>query len=777
MNPLKHKLANEWMRQDDASPEEALDTWNTMEAEFKVNRAMAQAPLAEDLEPGSLRDEMLKGFDPSQETHEEYLQRINLDRPFNAAHGGFAGQLVRNTVDGSRPGYSGLPAFVSTDPRSKSKPYRVKVKPNEKLGREGFEGKFSSLKKAKAKAAEFTSGTDVIIKTRNKRYKKIKELVEEANRGSKVVTMKELAEKVGIPSRDQNFARQLKNFNVPKLEGVPDKVQKEFFKIIKNPDLPIEEAFSLVKKISEKTGVGVSKVSEHLLKLPEYKESNKMLKTLAQVEFQKKITGKGFTLGDFAEIIEGKKNVPKLQVSNISTPEKFIIDSAMRHNQQGGDKIKFIKKPGDIDKKGNLITHRDAEFGYKGKRHSYFSLLKEGRKLDDFKEVYKVADEMNDLLGREVVHPKTKETVLFKDLMKESYNKGAGYTYSRAPYDIDHFKSVKDEPFKNLRVIPRRINTSEGILSNLADSAKKGFLPTAGDLYSPERVEFYRKKMGYEFTKDINKLFDDELKLADDILIKGRVLRKPLDIAKDHVMQKIINIGCPGKAAGGRISFDIGGSTACITRGLEKLKNPTNLSPGDQANIRALKEMGKGAKGARTFGQMARLLSKVGIGGELAFGGLFALTDYAGGANKQEILSNFTYGLAGKSMDEQLKEKDELYGRPKEIISGFTSLQDMLKREETQPIGRMSLKPGAIDQQTTVLKEKMQPFMRGPRNEEFEYDLFAQQEAADAKALLDFEKEKAERKLKRDALSEFDEEAFAYRGYAEGGLASLMKKW
>ena len=379
---------------------------------------------------------------------------------------------------------------------------------------------------------------------------------------------------------------------------------------------------------------------------------------------------------------------------------------------------------------------------------------------------------MNDLLGREVVHPKTKEKVLFKDLMKESYNKGAGYTYTRTPYDIDHFKSVKDEPFKNLRVIPRRINTSEGILSNLADSAKKGFLPKAAGLYSPERVKVYRKKMGYEFTKDINKLFDDELKLADDILIKGRVLRKPLDIAKDHVMQKIINIGCPGKAAGGRINFDVGGSTACITRGLEKLKNPTNLSPGDQANITKLKEMGKGAKGARTFGNMARVLAKAGIGGELAFGGLFAVTDYAGGANKQEILSNFTYGLAGKSMDEQLKEKDPLYGRPKEIIGGFTSLQDMLKREEAKSIGKMSLKPGAIKQQTTVLEEKMKPFIK---EGEFDYGLFSKQEAADAQAEIDFAKEKARKKLKREALSEFDEEAFAYRGYMGGGIVGIRK--
>jgi len=130
-------------------------------------RNMNQASLADDLEPGPLKDEMLKGFDPSQETYEEYLQRINLERPFNMNQGGrigFArgspgadmqeilnaykeykrshhrgkrrspiipfkkffeiyapenmaeggragyndGQLVTPSVDGSRPGYSGV---------------------------------------------------------------------------------------------------------------------------------------------------------------------------------------------------------------------------------------------------------------------------------------------------------------------------------------------------------------------------------------------------------------------------------------------------------------------------------------------------------------------------------------------------------------------------------------------------------------------------------------------------------------------------------------------
>ena len=75
MNPLKHKMANEWMRQDDATPQEALDTWNAMEAEFKANRAMLQEPRF-----------MAQGG------------RIGYED----------GQLVAPTVDGSRPGYSGV---------------------------------------------------------------------------------------------------------------------------------------------------------------------------------------------------------------------------------------------------------------------------------------------------------------------------------------------------------------------------------------------------------------------------------------------------------------------------------------------------------------------------------------------------------------------------------------------------------------------------------------------------------------------------------------------
>jgi hypothetical protein len=60
-------------------------------SKFQEPRIMDQAALVDDLEPGSLKDEMLKDFDPSQETYEEYLQRKNLERPFNMNQGGRIG--------------------------------------------------------------------------------------------------------------------------------------------------------------------------------------------------------------------------------------------------------------------------------------------------------------------------------------------------------------------------------------------------------------------------------------------------------------------------------------------------------------------------------------------------------------------------------------------------------------------------------------------------------------------------------------------------------------
>jgi len=64
-------------------------------------RPAQEAKLVDDLEPGSLKDELLKDFDPSQETYEEYLRRKSLERKKLAIGGGeFVGEKLPNNREG-----------------------------------------------------------------------------------------------------------------------------------------------------------------------------------------------------------------------------------------------------------------------------------------------------------------------------------------------------------------------------------------------------------------------------------------------------------------------------------------------------------------------------------------------------------------------------------------------------------------------------------------------------------------------------------------------------
>ena len=85
------------------------------------------------------------------------------------------------------------------------------------------------------------------------------------------------------------------------------------------------------------------------------------------------------------------------------------------------------------------------------------------------------------------------------------------------------------------------------------------------------------------------------------------------------------------------------------------------IQQGDDAAIAKLNKLGKGMnafKGAAKFTGWG-LLTELGIAAPLA------AVDYAKGANKDEIISNATYGLFGKSEDEQLREKYSDYGQAK----------------------------------------------------------------------------------------------------------------
>ena len=371
---------------------------------------------------------------------------------------------------------------------------------------------------------------------RNAQTSLFKTLVKEANDGLKLVERRDLKILAGM-SPAQAASEQAWNV---KLDKARDKVKKAFNKLSNATDTPVEELFDFTSKVAKETGVSVNETSRYLTKLPEYKKFKPVINLLNLPQSKAAISGKKLTLGDLVDRIENRGLTSGMSTSIGNTPENFIIRSALRHTEQGGDKIRFVKKPGTITRAGDYITVTDAEFNYKGKNYNYDTLAARGRKIPEFKEVYKVFDDYNTNMSKLVDHPVTGKKVKFSTLMKEAYNKGAGYSYFRTPYAIDHIKSVKTEPFSNLRILPHRINTGAGGIDRLITMSSKGVLsPEKTSLYTPEFKEKSLSKIGYNFLKTPTQLVEDELKLAKDILTKDRKLRTPAKIAVESFINKV----------------------------------------------------------------------------------------------------------------------------------------------------------------------------------------------------------------------------------------------
>jgi len=756
----------------------------------------------------------------------EFDQRIkNLSPPAKepefAADGGRIGQLVRNTVDGSRPGYADKKSSWNLGKGNTGIPHLYRNRGSGGYGKgflvKGQRGKIEVLKYFTAdefeEAKAFAKKTEeklakIPVETRHLSGQKLTIANQYAEdffgKGKEYKTLN-LTQRARIKAkmfrREGKFSKK-SMFDLPSATN-QEKIKNAFpdvefdFKPGQKHGVPfllkngkrnpaftavvhfISRGHTLPKQNIKKLPVSMQREIVSTFELPPGQEWNfDITRGGTRYGIAKVATGENQPLYERIKYFTKEPRNFKV-AADFASPDGWLLSQMYRAWDDGHESYKPIYDM--VNGKKRIVGFTDNQFG-KGK--TYFGLKKYTKKFNgtpmsnhpDFKNTKKFIDIANraklppnkvitDLLIKGGIED---NRVTLNTLLHYMVNE-KGVEPTKRALVLHHKGGAKTTPTRDFQILNRAVNQNiMGVEMKMRQNPKH---------ITPKNIQFL-KDAGASITINGKTYGGGPKSAIGGFRQAEKLVQSTLEGFKkkdfNELTKYLQSLGCPGKGAaeGGRISFDIGGSTTCITRGLEKLKNPTNLSPGDQANIRALKEMGKGAKGARTFGNMARVLGKAGIVGELAFGGLFALTDYAGGANKQEILSNFTYGLAGKSQEEQLKEKDPLYGRPKEIIGGFTSLQDMLKREEAKSIGKMSLKPGAIKQQTTVLEEKMKPFIK---EGEFEYDLFAQQEAADAKTLLDFEKEKAERKLKRKALSEFDEEAFAYRGFMGGGMVGIRK--
>ena len=202
----------------------------------------------------------------------------------------------------------------------------------------------------------------------------------------------------------------------------------------------------------------------------------------------------------------------------------------------------------------------------------------------------------------------------------------------------------------------------------------------------------------------------------------------------------------------------------------------TKASQGDTKAISKIKTMGKlmnGFKGAAKW-------TGWGVLSEIGFAAPLAGLDYAKGANTDEIISNASYGLFGKSQKEQLQEKFSDYGKAQNMENTYNKLtaQENSLNDQTGygsiPVNQQVIKAteNKLNKQSNEFNEVLPPSMgfKGA----FNLDDFFRKKQIDSQRDAEFAKTKQQRSDELGILKPTT--GLEALGFATGGIASLMKK-
>ena len=443
-----------------------------------------------------------------------------------------------------------------------------------------------------------------LIKEANKNLdntKTFKALAREAGYQPLSVTGKKFTDKVGVA------------LNKP-ADNIKSTFQKSF-----NVNFPVEDFYSLRRKTIEKvTGGTRGPRKENAVNwdnVPQWKNNEKFLKHLEKPENFNKYSG--LTFKEAKDIWKGRTKNGKFTYKDIgagySSPEMKIIEYARRHVERGGDKIKFTVPITEE----TMASYNKAKFTYNGKEYSLNSLKQNSRQDSNFDNFYNTFDSLKTIATTRVIHPVTKKELNFDKLMEEVYKKATG---SKLRFgEIDHISGVKNNPFDNLRVLDQRTNISSGNIKHFADRSKAGTLNKQTERYSKDNAEKMLEKIGSNYNKKDDEFVKDGVKLAYDVLVKGRTLDTPTQVAtkkfgfklggevevpKNTVFGKYLN----GYKKGGRVDLFTGGEVTFFEIMEERRKKEQGEKPDSDKRLSAydideiLKEEDQQLEEARTMG-------------------------------------------------------------------------------------------------------------------------------------------------------------------------------
>ena len=564
----KYSMAKGWMMQEDATPEEAKATWDTLETEFEEKRKaqlMASAETDKIIQtindkfgPGTMFPASEAPIPPMTDTQavfewEERNRKAGGGRiPFGKGkdvkigknqYGEFETTYKKptTTLDKYQIMLDDYDELVKDSLRlndGTKLPKDIKEYVNNYTFADGTKAKYAIYSNLVARRSnpKYTKSLKPPVDVVNIKLSIMDNLIAESNAGNKATNLTTLAKKVNWTDKDiSNYKRQGK---IKKLETSADKVDKVYKNFFNNLDAPLEDFFNPIEKMSQETGLNRGVISTLLNKNPNYTdEGKKLFKALGTFSLKGKYAQEGFTIGQFLDDFENRLFVGEnglLSMRNYNKPTSAIVLDAYRHWKQGGKQIEWINPP-KMDKQGNLISLADAQFKYTGPNSSDTiwsasgntvngvkskSIAIFGKDAPEFKKVFKDYDDIFRLENEIRPHPVTGKPTKMIDISKEAYNIGKGSSFGTSNLARDHVNLIEDvfgnDPKYGTRILPRRVNEYAGALKTIEQATKKGI----GKNYTQNKIDKIYEKMGYNFTKNYDQILNDEYNLAKKVFNK-----------------------------------------------------------------------------------------------------------------------------------------------------------------------------------------------------------------------------------------------------------------
>ena len=662
--------------------------------------------------------------------------RITAQKPRNMYS---EGQLVQNTVDGSRPGYQGPGG---------GKPGRsIKIIDKESLktivNKANLSDKWHSEEDIAKLYAEATGDTNVTkrkVKDKTVTYKKLDS-----------PTIKNAG---GLISKEQKIERVFNDLLA--MDGPVPEVDLGKYK---NRNIS-----NYKKYIMSKTGLGTNFVDQTVNNLPTFKKHEKAFKYLWTSGLAKTDLANMSLTGQLNWAIDAGKGKPVftgVSKLNIEDPTFTLMRIAKENwnKNKGAGNIQLYDKNGKkiTWKHGLKMNINNVSFSKDkskkrftlGNKKGTINVRLEGEKY--FPEVFENQRYINELKSTLVDNPfKPGKQIEFGKLMRKVYMQGHGWKPHAPLFSIFHGpEGIAKEPFKNLSFGMQDLNRAlyhmdniplKGLKQKVINQALIGLKGKKGQKLLEAIVA---KHSDHASQVAAGKKFDRPLRIQvlEEVAQTGDLGSKETKVVANILKQAGFNIDkC--LSSGGRVSLKFGkGVNTCITGVIEAEQKKAM-----QGNKISKAKFGKFGKYARTAGWF---LGAWDVPIELAF----ALPHMLQG-DKEAAKRATTAGLLGwgeKKLDEVKADSPEAYKYAKHVkdnndwVDAWFITQDKTEELETLKEGT-GAQENALSQlnKANAKMEKIQEEYVGYVDEEGNFDPMA---GAEGKiALQDYLREDVKKK-------------------------------